>query len=66
MAVDHKKNFDNAVKELVALRKRIEKAETLAEISQLEKEVRKSLMAVIHYTNFLSYWMRLSAASRIQ
>lgn len=66
MAVDHKKNFDNAVKDLVALRKQVEKAETLAEISQLEKEVRKALMAVIHYTNFLSYWMKEAADKRRQ
>lgn len=64
MATDHKKNFDNAVKELVSLRKRIEEAETLSEISKLERETRVALMAVIHYTNFLSYWMKEAADKR--
>lgn len=64
MATDHKKNFDTAVKNLVDLREKVEKAETLAEISQLEKEVRNALMAVIHYTNFLSYWMKEAADKR--
>ena len=64
MAVDHKKNFDVAVKNLVDLRKKIEKADTLSEVSQLEKEVRNALMAVIHYSNFLSYWMREAADKR--
>lgn len=66
MAVDHKKNFDNAVKNLVTLRKKVEKAETLSEVSQLEKEVRNALMAVIHYTNFLAYWMKEAADKRRQ
>ena len=66
MATDHKKNFDAAVKNLVDLRKKIEKADTLSEISQLEKEVRNALMAVIHYSNFLSYWMKEAADKRRQ
>ena len=64
MAVDHKKNFDTAVKDLVELRKKIEKADTLSEISQLEKQVRNALMAVIHYSNFLSYWVKEAADKR--
>lgn len=64
MAVDHKKNFDKAVKDLENLRKQVEKADTLSEISQLEKQVRNALMAVIHYTNFLSYWMKEAADKR--
>ena len=64
MATDHKKNFDTAVKNLVDLRKKVEKAETLSEVSQLEKEVRNALMAVIHYTNFLSYWIKEAADKR--
>ena len=64
MATDHKKNFDAAVKNLADLRKKIEKADTLSEISQLEKEVRNALMAVIHYSNFLSYWVKEAADKR--
>lgn len=66
MAVDHKKNFDNAVKKLVNLRKQVEKAETISELSKLELEVRNALMETIHYTNFLSYWMREAADKRRQ
>lgn len=66
MAVDHKANFDKAVKDLENLRKQVQKAETLAEVSQLEKQVRNALMAVIHYTNFLSYWMKEAADKRRQ
>ena len=64
MATDHKKNFDAAVKNLADLRKKIEKADTLSEISQLEKEVRNALMAVVHYSNFLSYWVKEAADKR--
>lgn len=63
---DHKKNFDVAVKKLVALRKKVEKAETLSEISKLELEVRNTLMEVIHRANFLSFWMREAADKRRQ
>lgn len=66
MAVDHKANFDKAVKDLENLRKQVQKAETLSEVSQLEKQVRNALMAVIHYTNFLSYWMKEAADKRRQ
>ena len=66
MAVDHKANFDKAVKDLENLRKQVQKAETLAEVSQLEKQVRNALMAVIHYSNFLSYWMKEAADKRRQ
>ncbi len=66
MAVDHKANFDKAVKDLENLRKQVQKAETLSEVSQLEKQVRNALMAVIHYSNFLSYWMKEAADKRRQ
>lgn len=66
MSKDHKKNFDNAVKKLTALRKQVQKAETLAEISKLELEVRNALMETIHCTNFLSYWMKEAADKRRQ
>lgn len=66
MAVDHKANFDKAVKDLENLRKQVQKAETLAEVSQLEKQVRNALMAVIHYSNFLAYWMKEAADKRRQ
>lgn len=66
MTVDHKANFDKAVKDLENLRKQVQKAETLAEVSQLEKQVRNALMAVIHYSNFLSYWMKEAADKRRQ
>lgn len=61
---DHKKNFDNAVKDLMALRKKIEKAESPAEVSQLENDTRKALMAVIHYSNLLGFWMKSAADKR--
>lgn len=64
MAIDHKKNFDTSVKNLTELRKKIEKADTLSEISQLERQVRNALMAVIHYSNFLSYWVKEAADKR--
>lgn len=63
---DHKENFDAAVKKLVALRKDVQKAETIAEISKLEVEVRNALMEVIHRANFLSYWMKEAADARRQ
>jgi predicted translin family RNA/ssDNA-binding protein len=63
---DHKKAFDEAVKKLTAIRKQIEKAETLAEISKLETEVRNALMETIHRANFLSYWMKEAADKRRQ
>lgn len=61
---NHKKNFDKAVKDLTNLRKSLLKASSPAEISQLEREVRKALMAVIHYANLLSYWMKSAADQR--
>ena len=61
---DHKKNFDKAVKELTDLRKKLLKAESPSEISQLEREVRKSLMAVVHYANLLGFWMKSAADQR--
>lgn len=61
---DHKENFDAAVKKLVALRKEVQKAETISEISKLEMDVRNALMEVIHRANFLSYWMREAADKR--
>lgn len=61
---DHKKDFDAAVKKLVNLRKKVEKAETLSEISKLELDVRNALMEVIHRANFLSFWMRDAANQR--
>ena len=63
---DHKKDFDEAVKKLIALRKKVEKAETLSEISKLELDVRNALMEVIHRANFLSFWMREAADKRRQ
>lgn len=66
MATNYKKDFDDAVKKLVALRKQVEKAETLSEISKLELEVRNALMETIHRTNFLSYWMKEAADKRRQ
>ena len=63
-SLDHKKNFDEAVKKLTALRKEVEKAETLAEISEIEKNIRNALMEVIHRANFLSYWMKAAADKR--
>ena len=66
MATDFKKDFDNAVKKLVALRKQVQKAETLSEVSKLELEVRNALMEVIHRSNFLSYWMKEAADKRRQ
>lgn len=61
---DHKENFDAAVKKLVNLRKEVEKAETLSDISKLELDVRNTLMEVIHRANFLSYWMKEAADKR--
>ncbi len=66
MATNYKKDFDDAVKKLVALRKQVEKAETLSEVSKLELEVRNALMETIHRTNFLSYWMKEAADKRRQ
>ena len=66
MSKDHKKNFDNALKKLTALRKQVQKAETLSEVSKLELEVRNALMEVIHCSNFLSYWMKEAADKRRQ
>ena len=63
-SLDHKKNFDEAVKKLTSLRKEVEKAETLAEISEIEKKIRNALMEVIHRANFLSYWMKEAADKR--
>lgn len=63
---DYKKDFDAAVKKLTSLRKEVEKAETLTEISKLELEVRNALMEVIHRANFLSFWMKQAADKRRQ
>lgn len=63
---DYKKDFDAAVKKLTSLRKEVEKAETLTEISKLELEVRNALMEVIHRANFLSFWMKQTADKRRQ
>lgn len=63
-AGDHKKNFDGAVKQLTDLRKQISKADTLSDISQLEKEVRNTLMAVVHYSKLLGYWVKEVADKR--
>lgn len=63
-SLDHKKNFDEAMKKLTSLRKEVEKAETLAEVSEIEKNIRNALMEVIHRANFLSYWMKEAADKR--
>ena len=60
-STDYKKDFDTAIKKLVDLRKQLEKAETLSEVSEIEKDVRNALMEAIHRVNFLSYWMKEAA-----
>lgn len=63
-STDYKKDFDAAIKKLVDLRKQLEKAETLSEVSEIEKDVRNALMEAIHRVNFLSYWMKAAADKR--
>lgn len=61
---DYKKEFDESVKHLEELREKVLKASSPAEVSQIERDVRNALLAVIHYSNFLSFWMQEAANKR--
>lgn len=61
---DYKKEFDESVRHLEAVRAKLLEAASPSEVSQIENEVRKSLLAVIHYSNFLSFWMQDAANQR--
>lgn len=61
---DCKKEFDESVKHLEELREKVLKASSPAEVSQIERDVRNALLAVIHYSQFLSFWMQEAANKR--
>lgn len=61
---DYKKEFDESVKHLEELREKVLKASSPSEVSQIERDVRNALLAVIHYSNFLSFWMQEAANKR--
>lgn len=61
---DPKGEFDKAVRALEATRAKLLTATSPNEVSQIEREVRNNLMAVLHYANCLSFWMKDAADQR--
>lgn len=58
------KEFEKTVKDVKALEKKIQKATSISELNQLEKEASQALMYVQHTSMRLGYFIQGSATKR--